>query len=71
MLIDRKDPSYFEAIRERLYVSVVSDVLDEFGVRNRVLPARIRPLDEDLTLVGYARTGLYRDVYHVAENENP
>lgn len=71
MKINRQDPKYFEAIREQLYVSVVSDALDEFGVRNRVLPARIRPLDEELVLVGYARTGLYRDVYHIAENENP
>lgn len=57
--------------QKTLYVSVISDVLDGFGVRNRALPARIRPLDEETVLVGYARTGLYRDVYHVAEGENP
>lgn len=67
----RSDPDYLKRIRDTLYVSVVSDVLDGLGVRNRVLPARIRPLDETSVLAGYARTGLYRDVYHVAEGENP
>lgn len=57
--------------RKTLYVSVISDVLDGLGIRDRALPARIRPLDEETVLVGYARTGLYRDVYHVADGENP
>ena len=67
----RDDLEVLARIREYLYVSVISDVLDAWGLRNRVLPARIRPLDDELVLAGYARTGLYRDVYHVAENENP
>lgn len=57
--------------RTTLYVSVISDVLDGYGFRDQALPCRIRPLDEETVLVGYARTGLYRDVYHVAEGENP
>lgn len=60
-----------EAIREQLYVAVISDVLDALGMTGRVLPPRIRPLDEELVLVGHARAGLYRDVYHLREGENP
>jgi regulator of RNase E activity RraA len=60
-----------ERVREKLYVAVLSDVLDELGCRGQALPARIRPLDESLVMAGFARTGLYRDVYHVAAGENP
>ena len=60
-----------DIIREKLYVAVLSDVLDEIGCRNQVLPGRIRPLDDMLVMAGYARTGLYRDVYHVTPGENP
>jgi 4-hydroxy-4-methyl-2-oxoglutarate aldolase len=57
--------------REKLYASVVSDVLDGLGYPHQALPPRIRPLDEASVLVGRARTGLYRDVYHVPAGHNP
>ena len=50
---------------------MLSDVLDELGYRHQVLPPQIRPLDEALVLVGRARTGLYRDVYHLPRGHNP
>jgi regulator of RNase E activity RraA len=50
---------------------VLSDVLDELGYRHQTLPPNIRPLDETLVMAGFARTGLYRDVYHVQSGENP
>jgi hypothetical protein len=43
-------------IRERLFVSVISDCLDQLGFRNQALPSRIRPLDDKSVLVGRART---------------
>ena len=68
-IVDR--PAGRESIREKLFVSLISDVLDSIGLRNQALPPRIRCLDEDLILLGRARTGLYRDVYHVEPNHNP
>jgi regulator of RNase E activity RraA len=65
------DEQMIETARERLYTAVLSDVLDGLGYRHQVLPPRIRPLDEALVLVGRARTGLYRDVYHVPRGHNP
>jgi regulator of RNase E activity RraA len=50
---------------------VLSDVLDEVGLRNQAMAARIRPLDDALVMVGFARTGLFREVYHVATGDNP
>jgi 4-hydroxy-4-methyl-2-oxoglutarate aldolase len=60
-----------QKIREQLFVALFSDTLDSLGFRNQAFTSNIRPLDEDLVLVGRARTGLYRDVYHIAEGENP
>ncbi len=68
MVVDAK---VLESAREKLYTAVLSDVLDTLGYRHQALPPRIRPLDEDLVLVGRARTGLYRDVYHLPSGHNP
>lgn len=57
--------------RRKLFVSVVSDVLDELGYRDQAMAPHIRPLDESLVMLGRARTGVYREVYHVAPGENP
>jgi len=42
-----------------LYTSVVSDVLDGFGLMHQALRPFVRPLDETLVLFGRARTGRY------------
>lgn len=64
-------PTHLEAIRARLYSAVLSDVLDACGYRNQAMAPAIRPLDESLVMAGYARTGAYREVYHVEAGENP
>jgi regulator of RNase E activity RraA len=71
MMFQRSDDRFLAEIRSRLYVSVVSDVLDSLGHTEQAMAARIRPLDDALVLVGYARTGVYNDVYHVVKGENP
>jgi 4-hydroxy-4-methyl-2-oxoglutarate aldolase len=66
------DPAALAAhVREKFFVSLISDVLDGLGYRDQALPARIRPLEEASVLFGRARTGLYRDVYAVPEGRNP
>jgi 4-hydroxy-4-methyl-2-oxoglutarate aldolase len=65
------DDEVIKAARAKLYAAVLSDVLDAQGYRHQVLPPQIRPLDDQLVLVGRARTGLYRDVYHVLRGHNP
>jgi 4-hydroxy-4-methyl-2-oxoglutarate aldolase len=58
-------------LADKLFCSVLSDCLDQVGARDQALPARIRPLDDDLVMVGRARTALYMDVYSVTPGENP
>jgi 4-hydroxy-4-methyl-2-oxoglutarate aldolase len=65
------DEQLIETARRSLYAAVLSDVLDAQGYRHQVLPSSIRPLDDRLILCGHARTGLYRDVYHVPPGHNP
>jgi 4-hydroxy-4-methyl-2-oxoglutarate aldolase len=59
------------SFREELYVALLSDVLDELGRTEQALPAHIRPVDPKRRLAGFARTGLYRDVYAADPTRNP
>jgi regulator of RNase E activity RraA len=68
---DRRSDAYVATIKAKLYTAVLSDVLDELGHPNQALPPSIRPLDEALMMVGFARTGIYREVYRVVPDENP
>lgn len=65
------DTALFESIGRDLYTAVLSDVLDELGYRDQAMPPSIRPLDDDLVMVGRARTGIYREVYSVVPGANP
>jgi regulator of RNase E activity RraA len=58
-------------IRKSLFVALLSDTLDSLGFRDQAFPPHIRPLDDELMLVGRARTAIYRDVYHVEPGRNP
>ena len=71
MNIDRRSDAYVATIKAKLYTAVLSDVLDELGHPSQALPPSIRPLDDAQTMVGFARTGVYREVYRVVADENP
>lgn len=59
------------AMREKLFVSVLSDCLDTVGLMHQALPSRIRPLDEERVMVGRARTAAFMEVYHHEPGTNP
>jgi 4-hydroxy-4-methyl-2-oxoglutarate aldolase len=69
--VQRNDPRFLDEVCRSLYTAVLSDVLDQLGLRDQAMPPSIRPLDESLTLAGFARTGLYREVFHAVAGENP
>ena len=70
-MLKRGDSGFLEEVRKQLYTAVLSDVLDETGFRDQAMAARVRPLDDELVMAGFTRTGLFREVFHVAEGENP
>ncbi len=51
------------SMREQFFTALLSDALDSLGYMHQALPPHIRPLDEDLVMVGRARTALFMDVY--------
>lgn len=60
-----------DTMREKLFVSVLSDCLDSVGLMHQALPSRIRPLDEERVMVGRARTAAFMEVYHHEPGANP
>ena len=61
----------FSNLRNVLYTSVLSDVLDDHSYPGQAMRPFIRPLDETKVLFGRARTGLYTVVYDAPDGENP
>jgi regulator of RNase E activity RraA len=68
---DLKTTLDLKVLKTKLYSAVLSDVLDQFGRPGQALKPYVRPLDEDLVLCGFARTGLYMKRYHVPAGRNP
>lgn len=60
--MDRFAASYLDDIAERLYSSVLSDVLDDAGHRYQVMRPQIRPLYAGAKVVGRAATMLAIEV---------
>ena len=54
-----------------LNAAVLCDVLDSLGLMNQAMKPFMRPLDDDLKLIGRARTGLYMPVYQHVADQNP
>jgi 4-hydroxy-4-methyl-2-oxoglutarate aldolase len=61
----------FMHLRETMFTALLSDCLDQVGLRGQAMPSRIRPLDEASIMVGRARTGAYMEVYHIEPGVNP
>ncbi|MBL8702450.1 MAG: RraA family protein [Alphaproteobacteria bacterium] len=58
-------PALLAQARKHLFVAVVSDTLDALGHTQQAFAPGIRPLDDALTFLGRARTGMYREMFHV------
>jgi len=59
-------PALLAKARKHLFVAVVSDTLDALGHTSQAFAPNVRPLDDALSFLGRARTGIYREVFHVA-----
>ncbi len=56
-----QDPSLLDALRDELFTCVVGDVMDAMGRRHQFLPRHIRPVSEDMRVIGRAKTALEAD----------
>lgn len=57
------DEELFELIRKELYTAVVGDIMDKMGLQQQFLPPQIRPLKEEMFIVGRAMTVLEADCF--------
>ncbi|WP_336331447.1 RraA family protein [Pseudomonas putida] len=58
-------------LAKQLYSGVLSDVMDELGHPHQAMKPFVRPVDDNLILMGRVRTGLFANVYTVREGEDP
>lgn len=61
----------FKQLSKELYSAVLSDVMDDLGLTSQAMRPFIRPVDDQLVMMGRVRTGLFVDTYSVREGENP
>lgn len=61
------EAAYFDRLQNNLYSAVISDMLDEIGLRNQTMAPRIRPLTPDMVVVGRARTVLVANSFQEPE----
>jgi regulator of RNase E activity RraA len=59
----QNDDSLFKAIRSELFSAVVGDAMDKVGYVQQFLPPYLKPLRDDMMVVGRAMTVLEADVF--------
>ncbi len=55
-------------VEEKLSSSVISDVLDGMGIRGQSMDTAIRPVHDDMKIVGWAATMLMADQYEYSKD---
>ncbi len=64
----RDDTELLDTMEQKLYSSVISDVLDSMGYRNQAMRADINPVWPGAVVAGRAHTCLSVDIYEIKEN---
>jgi 4-hydroxy-4-methyl-2-oxoglutarate aldolase len=59
------DVALCEFVEKNLYTAVVSDSMDQLGVRHQAMREYLRPLYSSCKMAGWARTISCSDMYHV------
>ena len=60
------DLRLFSDIERNLYTAVLSDALDDMGIRDRAMREHLRPLAPDMVMAGWARTISCMDVHYIS-----
>jgi regulator of RNase E activity RraA len=62
------DVRLFSEIERNLYTAVLSDALDDMGIRDRAMREHLRPLAPDMAIAGWARTISCMDVHYISSD---
>ena len=65
------DDELFHLVRKELYTAVVGDIMDKLGYLNQFLPPQIKPLKQEMFIVGRAMPVLEADVFSENGTHNP
>jgi regulator of RNase E activity RraA len=65
---EHSSEAVFELIRRELYTAVVGDIMDSIGFRHQFLPPQIKPLRNDMIVVGRSMPVLEADVFTEAHD---
>jgi len=64
----KSEKDLFDTMEQKLYSSVVSDIVDQLGYRDQAMRADINPMWPGAVVAGRAHTVLSVDIYEVKEN---
>jgi regulator of RNase E activity RraA len=64
------DEELYDTIRRDLFTAVVGDVMDTMGLLRQFLPPHIKPLHDDMVVIGRAMTVLEADVFVKAHSSS-
>ncbi|HLQ17935.1 MAG TPA: hypothetical protein VK146_03060, partial [Tabrizicola sp.] len=66
------DAEMFAAMKRDLFTAVVGDILDTMGFLHQFLPPRLRPVRDDMVVLGRAMPVLEADHFGtVVQGQNP
>jgi regulator of RNase E activity RraA len=65
---EHSSEAFLELIRRELYTAVVEDIMDSIGLRHQFLPPQIKPLRNDMIIVGRSMPVLEADVFTEAHD---
>ncbi len=63
----KSDEELFELAKRDLFTAVVGDVMDQMDLQKQFLPPQIKPLDDEMVVIGRAMPVLEADVFGEAE----
>jgi regulator of RNase E activity RraA len=64
----QSEEELFGLIRRELFTAVVGDVMDKVGLQRQFLPPQLRPISDEMVVIGWAMPVLTADVF--GENES-
>lgn len=64
----KSEREMFDAMQEKLYASVVSDILDHLGARDQVMRADVCPMYQGAIVVGRAYPVLSADIFELRDD---
>ena len=69
-LLWKTDDELFQIVKQELYTAVVGDIMDKLGYLHQFLSPQIKPLQQNIFIVGRAMTVLEADVFGEKGNKN-